>query len=297
VEAKPVAPSFLQAVEERSAVWVTLMVLALVVAIGWADHITGWELSFSIFYMVPVALGSWRGGTRAALALSALCGVAWFTADVTSGHAYSLAWIPYWNALVRFGMFVALGLTLATLRGTLGRAHQLARVDVLTGLANLRSFHEQLAYHLDAATRHHDAISLASIDLDRFKYVNDQLGHHEGDRALVAVAETIAGTVRRLDVCARVGGDEFAVLLPRTDEHGASEALEKLRLAIEQTMRENGWPITASIGVATCQGRIQAGEFLRAGDRLLYRAKGEGGNRVLGERLGLSQPAEAQRVV
>ena len=287
------APLLLRTVDGRSPVAVALIVGALIVAIGWLDYVTGWEMSFSIFYMAPVALGSWRSGTWAAALLSVLCGVAWLLADTFSGHVYTQPWIPYWNALVRMGMFLALGLTLAALSGTLQRAHQLARTDMLTGLANLRSFHESLAYHLEAALRHRDPLTLATIDLDRFKQVNDERGHAEGDRALMEFADALRMTVRKVDLTARLGGDEFVVLLPRTGPDGAREALEKVRKAVHETMRGHDWPITASIGAVSCHGRMEVADLLRASDRALYRAKAGGGNRVVSEMIEV--PAVVRR--
>ena len=280
------APHLLRLVERRSALAVSLLVLALIAGLGWIDYETGWEWSFSIFYMVPVALGSWRFGTTAAALLSVLCGIAWFAADQLAGHVYSHELIPYWNASVRTGMFLALGLTLAALRGTLRHAHRLARIDVLTGVPNLRAFREHLTYHLEVVTRHRDPVSVATIDLDRFKEVNDTYGHAIGDEALRIVAHVLTHNIRKVDLTARVGGDEFAVLLPRTGANGARDALEKVRAAIEDVMSDRGWPITASIGAATCHGRFAAEECLRVSDRMLYQAKAEGGNRVVVELLG-----------
>ena len=274
-------PWLLRIVDGRSALAVGLIVGALVIGLGWIDYLTGWELSFSIFYMVPVALGSWRGGARMAVLLSLVCGLSWLLADQLSGHEYSREWIAYWNAAVRTGMFLALGLTLAALSTALRRAHQLARVDMLTGLANVRAFHEALSYHLESATRHRDPLTLAILDLDQFKLVNDEHGHDAGDTALGDVADALRETVRKVDLTARLGGDEFVVLLPRTDEEGARQALEKVRHAIEEAMRRRDWPVTASIGAVSCHGRVLPGELLRAGDAMLYQAKKAGGNRVL----------------
>ena len=280
------APALLRVVEGRSPTAVALAALALILVLGWVDFVTGWELSFSIFYFAPVALGSWRGGSRAAVALALLSAFMWFSADQLAGHAYSRPWIPYWNASVRFGMFLALGLTLAALHGALQRANALARLDALTDVANSRAFDEQLRYHLEFARRHRDPITLAALDLDNFKLVNDTHGHAAGDDALLKVARVLTSRLRAVDVIARIGGDEFAVLLPRTGAADAVRVLEEVRAGIEAEMRSDGWPVTASIGVVTCRGEVPRDELLKSADRVLYQAKAGGRNRILAERLG-----------
>ncbi|HUF13511.1 MAG TPA: GGDEF domain-containing protein [Longimicrobiales bacterium] len=282
------APALLRVVEGRSATAVALASLVLLVVLGWLDLATGWELSFSIFYFVPVALGSWRGGSRAAIALALASGVVWYSADQLAGHMYSRSWTPYWNAFVRFGMFLALGLTLAALRAALQRANALARIDALTGVANSRAFQEQLLYHMESARRHRDPITLAAIDLDNFKTVNDIDGHAGGDDALVKVARVLTNRLRAVDVIARIGGDEFAALLPRTSHDGAVRVLEEVRSGIEADMLRDGRPITASIGVVSCRGDIAPAHLLEVADRALYRAKADGRNRIVAERIGAS---------
>ena len=275
-------------VERQSLPVVGAAFALLVIVVGSIDVATGWEMSFSIFYLIPVGLGSWRGGKWAAGVLSLVCAIAWFLADALAGHVYTRDWIPYWNSAVRFGLFLTSGLTLAALRTTLKRANELARTDSLTGLANPRAFHEELAYHLEFADRHRDPLTLASIDLDNFKDVNDTEGHAAGDRALVTVAAVLRQRLRSVDLIARLGGDEFAVLLPRTGADEALLVLEQVRGAIQEAMVREGWPVTASIGAVTARGRVPASDLLRASDQALYQAKAGGRNRVAAERLALA---------
>ncbi|MBX3705636.1 MAG: diguanylate cyclase [Pseudomonadales bacterium] len=161
----------------------------------------------------------------------------------------------------------------------------LAHTDPLTGLSNRRYFMQRLHEEIERARRHGHPLSVALLDLDHFKIINDTFGHDAGDQVLRAVARTIFGVKRSSDVAARFGGEEFALLLPETDPAGAARVAERLREAIESLLvpRPAGAPlsVTTSIGVATLHSP-EAGldNLLIRADRALYDAKRAGRNRV-----------------
>jgi diguanylate cyclase (GGDEF)-like protein len=111
------------------------------------------------------------------------------------------------------------------------------------------------------------------MDLDQFKAVNDSLGHAVGDRLLCVVAEALKAHSRAADTVARMGGDEFAVLLPETNLEGAKAFLEGLRARLLQAMRANRWPVTFSIGSVTFSRAVPAEEMIRRADVLMYAVK------------------------
>lgn len=154
---------------------------------------------------------------------------------------------------------------------------QLAATDDLTGVANRRRFREELAREFATARRHRQPLSLLLVDLDGFKTVNDDHGHEHGDRLLAAVAILLRRYARESDLVARIGGDEFALLLPQTNKQQAQELARRLRCAIGEHSPSPG--ITASIGSATLQPDDDAGELLRAADRDLYAKKRQATNR------------------
>lgn len=163
---------------------------------------------------------------------------------------------------------------------------QQAVTDELTGLVNVRRFQEQLDQEIERSERFRTPMSLVMIDIDNFKSVNDNYGHQQGDLVLVEVARTLRRLSRDVDVPARYGGEEMAVILPQTDLPGAELSAERMRAAIEGMTihRLDGkglLPITASFGVAEFPG--QAAEkkgLIGAADAALYRAKRGGKNRV-----------------
>ena len=158
----------------------------------------------------------------------------------------------------------------------------LATTDPLTGLANRRVFDEALAREAGLVSRGGRSLSLVMFDVDRFKGFNDAFGHPAGDEVLRQVASALRACCRATDVAARIGGEEFAILLPDTDAEGARAMAERAR----QTVEGGPWPlrpVTMSAGVATLRPGCPAGSgtaLFTAADQALYRAKKEGRNRV-----------------
>jgi diguanylate cyclase (GGDEF)-like protein len=159
-----------------------------------------------------------------------------------------------------------------------------ARTDSLTGLANRRDFDEQLRRVVAETDRFGNSCSLILVDLDHFKSVNDKHGHEAGDAVLKHVAGLLRETVREVDICARYGGEELAVLLPQTSQTGAKDVAERLRQALESRPSSHGGqqiPVTASFGVATYPVPVPYGDWLvLAADKALYEAKASGRNCV-----------------
>ncbi|HWA57197.1 MAG TPA: diguanylate cyclase [Gemmatimonadales bacterium] len=157
-------------------------------------------------------------------------------------------------------------------------------VDGLTGLAAYRVLHDRLMYEIERSKRSLEGFAVLFIDLDYFKQVNDQYGHEEGNQVLRAVAHEIRTAIRASDLAARYGGDEFVVILTRTDLPGANRVAEAIRAGIEGVGRRLGYPVglvTASIGVAEYDvRRPHEGDLLVQADRALYQAKASGRNLV-----------------
>ena len=165
------------------------------------------------------------------------------------------------------------------------RAEQLALTDALTGVRNRRWFMTQAALEFERATRHGRALALVLIDVDHFKRVNDEHGHQTGDRLLVEIAQTCAATLRRTDLLARFGGEEFIVLLPETGQRDAVRLAERMRQAVQAGLRDPQHPlqvpVTISLGVVAMSAATPTLDALiRATDQALYDAKRAGRDRV-----------------
>jgi diguanylate cyclase (GGDEF)-like protein len=157
-------------------------------------------------------------------------------------------------------------------------ARQQAAIDSLTQLWNRGAFDRFLMESLAEAERNRLPISLLLVDLDHFKEYNDQVGHMEGDQALIRIAKLLKENARAADQVARYGGEEFALILPETSKLNALKLAERLRVNMDRT----GLPLTLSAGVATFPSDAQSPEkLLKAADRALYEAKHLGRNRVV----------------
>ena len=179
--------------------------------------------------------------------------------------------------LAPFADLVSLAATTHEHRAALA---SLAGTDPLTGLGNRRTFDALLAAEVERAQRHDDRLSLVLLDIDHFKRVNDAFGHQVGDRALVEVGRRLVVIARRGEAVSRIGGEEFAWILPRTDADGAEAAARRALLAISGAPVEGVGRLTASAGVCELGAAGGADAMMRLADRMLYRAKAGGRDAV-----------------
>jgi diguanylate cyclase (GGDEF)-like protein len=147
-----------------------------------------------------------------------------------------------------------------------------ARTDHLTGLDNRAGWDELVAYEQARRDRYGGSVSIVSADLDGLKAINDRQGHAAGDRVICAAAELLHGTVRAVDRVARVGGDEFLILLPETDEVGVERFVARLRAAAAKRVTRAGG-LSLSVGAATCRPGEELTETVRRADAAMYAAK------------------------
>ena len=239
-----------------------------------------WNFAFSVLVVLLLAWLSVRGYSAHAI---------YFTKYPITQQQLSYYWI---GSTVAFMVpFITVVITLVAL--LLGRwSHREAQVrdqalhDPLTGLANRRELFTRFGYELARARRSEQPLSVCLLDLDHFKQINDSHGHGVGDEVLVRVATVLRRCLRETDAIGRIGGEEFVLLLPETDQAGAARVIERCRAGIERSpvTLENGERLSfsASFGVALWQVGEDADEqaLLDRADDMLYRAKAAGRNRV-----------------
>jgi diguanylate cyclase (GGDEF)-like protein len=254
--------------------------ILLIILLGLIDVITGYEVSFSIFYLLPVMIVSWYSQKYFAVILSILSALTWLMADLHAGHIYPYFMIPVWNAMMRLGFFLIVSFALLTIRNLLEKEQSFARVDFLTGVMNSRAFSEMAKTEIDRTNRFKRPLTIAYVDIDNFKEINDTFGHNIGDKLLQSMARTIKEIIRTIDIIARLGGDEFAILFPETNEENAKAAISKVQKHLLHVAQKNNWAITFSIGVITCYSSCELDELIKEADDLMYSAKASGKNRV-----------------
>ena len=246
----------------------------LVTAVGYVHTLTGLAYEFHAFFIVPILGVSWFLGARFGYALALLAAIEWFLADQMLTGAQSSLLPLLFNTVIRLAIFAGGAWLVGSIRNTLLRESRLAREDALTKLPNRREFLERGHQAFAQAQRQGAPFAAVYIDLDRFKEVNDTLGHEIGDRLLRSVAAAMRAHVRASDVPGRLGGDEFALLLPNMKTDTVQVYVEKLRLALLDAMQAERWPVTFSIGVASY--RTTPPDFdalLKQADELMYEVK------------------------
>lgn len=255
--------------------------------LGWLEYAWRAQGDLEPCYLIPIVLLTWYGG-RVAMVLgigSSL--VAGYLATHLSGRLATFSGVATWNGMIRLALFVSVTVLVAAFRETWEREKRLARMDELTRVSNRRSFLELAEGELRRARRYGHPFTLAYVDLDDFKWINDRFGHHAGDQVLLLAAEALRSGVRSTDIVARLGGDEFAILLPETSDAAARQVLLKLRSRMMETMMKHAWPVSCSIGAATfVQPGITIEEMLEVADGLLYEVKRNGKNCIRHEVCG-----------
>jgi diguanylate cyclase (GGDEF)-like protein len=255
--------------------------VALTLAVYWANDRTPPEVRLGILYIVPVVLVTWTEGLAWGLGF----------AVATIGFQEIAAWeqLPpgtpvLWRLVNAASYVVVLGVAMAGLQRLRHIQQQLSRLathDPLTSLVNARSFAARLTQELERNRRYPRPLALLYLDLDDFKVINDSHGHQTGDAVLRLVADAMRSSVRQADIVGRMGGDEFAVLMPETDADLADAAAKRLAASLRTVFK--GTPtVTASIGVVSCTAPdANTDELLRRADQAMYEAKRTGKDRVV----------------
>jgi diguanylate cyclase (GGDEF)-like protein len=285
-------------ISRRKGLHITIALLAVIAIIALIDYASGMAVAMSVLYFIPIIAAGWllRPGRAAAVAIVAM--LAWLTAEVAWRGSQEQRTVRVWNT---FAGVLTLG-SIAWLVHRASREHQAllaanrqldlalaresetARTDALTGLSNARGFSEELARELARSRRSHTPLSLLYVDLDDFKEVNDRYGHAAGDELLQRVGAALLSVLRAGDIAARIGGDEFAVLLTGLSVESAKEIATRIIVGLEREAQEfPEAPAGASIGVVHYARAYPAGagEMLSRADAAMYEAKHGGKGRVV----------------
>jgi diguanylate cyclase (GGDEF)-like protein len=259
---------------EVFAITVGLVVIGLGFVI---DVTTGRDLSLSIIYVAGVGLMTWTGSLRVGV-LGAIAGGA---AVLIDGLSNSVVFgTALTNGVTAFVLLLATAAVIDRLHAMMVREAGRARFDSLTGLSNRRACEERCAVEIARLQRRSGSLSVAFLDFDGLKQVNDVKGHAAGDAALVHLATSAQAVLRPTDLLSRVGGDEFVLLLPDTDYDEATAVIRRIQGRLAEA--DGGEPASVTAGFVTWRSPPQSIEelFVEA-DALMYSAKRGGGNHHL----------------
>jgi|SRR6185312_200131 len=273
--------------EQRSRPTLLLIGAVGILVIGVGDYLaTKRSLEFSVFFVLPLSFFTWFLSRMEGLLVCLISGAIILGVNLGSGTYLANINIAYWNAAVWLGFFILFTFIVADLKALHQRERHLARVDSLTGAATRLAFYEFAKHEINRARRLKQPITLAYLDIDCFKQINDDNGHNTGDEVLMNVAQSMKSSTRRTDMVARMGGDEFALLLPNTHKDAAATLLEKVSSLLRESMRQRGWPVTFSVGAVTFLSTPESLEkMIERADELMYSVKQSGKNSVRHEEI------------
>jgi diguanylate cyclase (GGDEF)-like protein len=231
------------------------------------------ELSILGVYLIPIVVVAWCFPDPSAWLIEAVCGTGICAIEEVNAPIYSSTSLLAISVVFRGLFFAAVAIAAHDVK----RAHRVLELrserDPLTGLLNRRGFEKAARVEIERARRHHRPIALAFLDIDDFKGINDQKGHAAGDRILQLVGSTLMSG-RKLDLVARVGGDEFVVLMPETSEDGAQIAVERMRRSFQSSARSLGVSTSFTAGVAAfSRAPRHVAALIAEADRLLFQGK------------------------
>lgn len=259
----------------------TALCFLLALIVGFFDYITGTEINFFIFYGAPIWLATWHGGKYKGVVFALICMIIWYLLILYSGKEFSNDLIPIWNSLIRLTFFMFIVYALTNIKEKLRLEELNADYDSLTGLLNGRGFRERLTILFPMLQREQKKYTVAFIDLDNFKKVNDTMGHAEGDKVLKTVGDIMIKNLRKSDLVSRLGGDEFIIFLPDTDMDHSKTAIESMKQKLDEAVKSNNWPIGFSIGVCIFDSaKTDTENAIKITDAVMYDIKHQGKNNI-----------------
>jgi len=261
-----------------------------VAAVSYAMATTPGVTDGAVLYAMPVLWTTVFFGRRGAIMILACVGMGHLIALLVlpAGSSYPGRWVDVMLSVS------AVAIVLLALEHRhkllLTRLHGEARTDLLTGLLNRRGFDERAAIELTHARHDHRSIAIAIFDLDHFKQINDKWGHPTGDLILARIGVLLADECRDVDVCARLGGEEFLVLLPGVDCAGAEAFTHRVRQQLSTTTAKDLPPVQVSAGVYATVAPPNVQVMLQHADAALYEAKRTGRGRTVTSTSSDTQP-------
>jgi len=265
----------------RTKLLFTLLSFGLMLVVGLIDYATGYDVVVSLFYLIPISLAVWFTWGYAGISIAIMSGLIDIVANLIAKECFAHPVIVIWNSAIKVFFYLLFAHVLLKLEMVLEREEALSRTDPLTGLVNSRFFSEIGNVEIERALRYKHPLSIAYMDIDNFKKVNDTLGHSVGDAYLRSTAAIVKKAIRKTDTVARLGGDEFAILFTETGHEEAKTVINRIQKSLLFMASNFKIPVTFSIGIVTNMDQpCNFDSLIKAADSLMYSAKDGGKNMI-----------------
>ena len=275
--------------------WYFILGVMLSISITIIRYITGPAFQVGQFYIIPIFMVTWYVGRNSAIIIATISILFWIIFDYFTLQTLAQGLAPGLNEIFRLIIYIFIIQLVYKLRSILKTLQEMSGTDTLTNICNRRAFFIGAQQELERASRYNHLLSLVYIDLDNFKTVNDTLGHLVGDQLLKEVAMALNDHTRNADIVARVGGDEFCVLLVETDKDDSLLVYNKLEKHILEIMKKNNWPVTMSSGIVTFHEQPDSvEEMIAEADSIMYEGKQGGKNRIIHKDYWREEPCRSQ---
>ena|SRR5579859_3217796 len=264
----------------RSRPFLACIAIFGLVFVSCLRYFTPAELQVTFLFLLPISFATWFLSPLIGCLFVVVATGVLLVVDMRHPDGAHQSILVY-NALINLGFFSVVVFIFSEVRTLYKREQELSLHDPLTGLLNHRAFVEKVATENRRLQRHPNSLTLAYIDLDNFKWVNDQHGHAAGDALLQSVAHVMTSTVRSTDFVARLGGDEFVILLPDTNSDAAKSVMAKVHEKLLRHLQEENYRVTFSIGAVTfATMRDSPTQMIYMADETMYAVKQRGKNGV-----------------
>lgn len=266
--------TILSILEKRRPSFIWWLSVLCVVIICCVIALVVQHVDISPLIVIPVLLVSWYGTSRAGVKLAIFSAFSLLITNAWLVYLGIRSASPTYNSLVILFVCLLVAIVVTNFKKVHVVEVVAADTDTLTGVNSLRSFYAGIANEILRSNRYGHKFSLAYIDVDNFKHVNDTFGHAVGDKLLIELSKCLMSTFRLTDTVARVGGDEFVCLLPETGQNEAKAAILKAEKSLKESMKLNKWDVSFSIGVVTFEALPDdVHEAVKIADELMYFVK------------------------
>lgn len=266
------------AIGRRSRAFISAFTLALLALAVFVRYLVPSRFSAGFIFLLPISFATWFLSWQVAAIIAVVAAGFLFRFDLRYTNAGAA--VDYWNEFGNLVVATVFIYIFSELRDLYNRQIDLSRRDPLTGLLNRRGFGERLGIDSRRINRHHRPLTIAYIDVDNFKSINDTYGHAAGDAFLRGLGRQIVTRLRATDYLARMGGDEFAIALPETDQVSARIVLEEIHSDLKRFSAGKISNATISVGAVTFRSDLDPEAMVAVADRAMYGIKQRGKNNI-----------------